>query len=107
MSKPWRIAVVVEGPTDSLVLKAILRSVLAGADFEFQILQPEGSAAFGTNGAGWGGVYRWSRQAAEERGRFAVWLFSTVPMGPLDDSCGCGRGRQDVCQRRDQLPATE
>ena len=68
MSEPLRIAAVVEGPTDSIVLEAIVRSLLAGADFEFQILQPEGSAAFGSNGAGWGGVYRWSRQVAEEGG---------------------------------------
>lgn len=68
MSEPWRIAVVVEGPTDSIVLEAIIRSLLAGADFEFQTLQPEGSAVFGPHGPGWGGVYRWSRQAAEEGG---------------------------------------
>ncbi|MCY3536490.1 MAG: hypothetical protein F4X84_01690 [Synechococcus sp. SB0662_bin_45] len=46
--------------------------MLDGADFEFQTLQPEGSAAFeanfGAHGPGWGGVYRWSRQAAEEGG---------------------------------------
>ena len=68
MSKLWRIAVVVEGPIDSIVLKAIVRSLLAGADFEFQTLQPEGSAAFGPHGPGWGGVYRWSRQVVEEGG---------------------------------------
>ena len=72
MSEPWRVAVAVEGPTDSLVLKAIIRSLLDGADFEFQILQPEDSAAFGANfgpnGAGWRGVYSWSRQAAKEGG---------------------------------------
>ena len=72
MSEPLRVAVVVEGPTDSIVLKAIVRSLLDGADFEFQTLQPEGSAAFeanfGAHGPGWGGVYRWSRQAAEEGG---------------------------------------
>ena len=69
MSKPWRIAVVVEGPTDSIVLEAIVRSLLAGADFEFQTLQPDDSAAFRPHGPGWAGVYRWSRQAAEEGGR--------------------------------------
>ena len=66
MSRPWRIAVAVEGPTDSIVIKAVISSLLAGAEFEFQTLQPEGSAAFGQNGAGWGGVYRWSRQIVEE-----------------------------------------
>lgn len=66
MSEPWRIAVVVEGPTDSIVLEAIIRSLLAGADFEFQTLQPESSVAFGPHGPGWGGVYRWSDQVTEE-----------------------------------------
>lgn len=70
MSKPWRIASVVEGKTDGIVLEAVIRSLLANADadFEFQTLQPEGSVAFGPHGAGWGGVYRWSRQVAEEGG---------------------------------------
>ncbi|MCY4054291.1 MAG: hypothetical protein OXF67_00170 [Cyanobacteria bacterium MAG CAR4_bin_6] len=71
MSEPLRIAVVVEGPTDSIVLEAIVRSLLAGAEFEFDTLQPaEDSAVFGANfrlhGPGWGGVYRWSRQATEK-----------------------------------------
>lgn len=71
MSEPLRIAAVVEGPTDAIVLQAILRAVLPDTDFVFQTLQPEGSVAFdsaalGTVGAGWAGVYRWSRQSAQE-----------------------------------------
>ena len=73
MSEPLRIAVVVEGPTDSIVLHAILDSVLADTEFEFQTLQPEESLAFesvhsGKTGVGWVGVYRWSRQSACEGG---------------------------------------
>jgi len=73
MSEPLRIAVVAEGPTDSIVLEAVVRSLLAGAEFEFDTLQPaEDSIVFGANfrlhGPGWGGVYRWSRQAAEKGG---------------------------------------
>ena len=74
MSEPLRIAAAVEGPTDAIVLQAILRALLPDdADFVFQTLQPEaseafGSASFGTMGAGWAGVYRWSRQAAREGG---------------------------------------
>lgn len=68
MSKLWRIAVVVEGPTDSIVLEAIVRSLLAGAEFELQTLQPEGSVAFGPHGPGWGGVYRWSDQVTKKLG---------------------------------------
>ena len=48
MSDPLRIAAAVEGPTDVIVLEAILCALLPGVEFEFQTLQPEGSAAFGT-----------------------------------------------------------
>lgn len=73
MSEPLRVAVAVEGPTDAIVLHAILDSLLVNVEFEFQTLQPEGSAAFGFSpfeetGVGWVGVYRWSRQAALEGG---------------------------------------
>ena len=69
MSEPLRIAAAVEGPTDAIVLQAILRALLPDdPDFVFQTLQPETSAAFGTMGAGWVGIYRWSRQAAREDG---------------------------------------
>ena len=74
MSEPLRIAAAVEGPTDAIVLKAILRALLPDdTDFVFQTLQPEISAAFGSasfsgTGAGWVGVYRWSRQSAREGG---------------------------------------
>lgn len=76
MSEPLRIAFVVEGPTDAIVLKAIVAVLLPDIEVEFQSLQPEGSVAFGTapsgrTGAGWVGVYRWSRQAATE-GRATV-----------------------------------
>ena len=73
MSEPLRIAAVVEGPTDVIVLQAVLKTLLPDTDFKFQTLQPEasavfGSASFGTMEAGWAGVYRWSRQAAREGG---------------------------------------
>ena len=73
MSEPLRVAAVVEGPTDAIVLQAILTAVLPGRDFDLQRLQPEESLAFdtvsfGETGSGWGGVYRWSRQFAREGG---------------------------------------
>ena len=69
MSEPLRVAAVVEGPTDAIVLQSLLRAMLPdGGDFEFRTVQPEGSVAFGKMGAGWVGVYRWSRQAASEGG---------------------------------------
>ncbi len=73
MSEPVRIAAAVEGPTDKIVLRAILDAVLADTEYEFQTLQPEGSVAFGSaqsgeTGVGWVGVYRWSRQSVLEGG---------------------------------------
>ncbi len=73
MSEPLRIAAAVEGPTDAIVLRAILKALLRDTDFVFHTLQPEGSAAFGSapfggTGVGWVGVHRWSRQSASEGG---------------------------------------
>ena len=73
MSEPLRVAAAVEGPTDAIVLRAVLDRLLGNAEFEFQTLQPEGSAVFGSapfgkTGVGWGGVYRWARQSATEGG---------------------------------------
>ncbi len=70
MSEPLRIAMVVEGPTDFIVLDAVISSLLPDQDIEFQAIQPEYSAAFqvqpGPTGLGWSGVYRWCRQATDE-----------------------------------------
>ena len=71
MSDPLRIAAAVEGPTDKIVLQAIIHALLPTSDFEFHTLQPEGSVAFQSpdvagTGTGWVGVYRWSRQSAAE-----------------------------------------
>ena len=70
MSEPLRIAAAVEGPTDAIVLRASLNGLLTNqADFVFETLQPEESVAFRSGtGSGWGGVYRWARQSAEEGG---------------------------------------
>ncbi|MGH9759403.1 MAG: hypothetical protein ACREAC_01035, partial [Blastocatellia bacterium] len=68
MSEPVRVALVVEGPTDSVVIEAAIARVLGGRPFVPVLLQPEGSLAFGQHGGGWGGVYRWCRQTAERNG---------------------------------------
>ena len=68
MSDPLRIAAAVEGPTDAIVVQAVIEALLPETEFEFQTVQPETSAAFSTTGAGWVGVYRWSRQTVEEGG---------------------------------------
>ena len=72
MFEPIRVAVVVEGPTDVVVIEAAVDAVLGGVEFELQVLQPEASVAF--NGAarsdsgGWHGVFQWCRQASMEGG---------------------------------------
>jgi len=72
MSDPLRIALVAEGPTDRIVIEAVLRAVLDDRTFVLKQLQPEGSLAFGEFGGGWTGVYRWCKQAAKRgRGRLA------------------------------------
>ena len=71
MSEPVRVAVAVEGPTDEVVIEAIIDGILDGSDFEFQVLQPDASSVFGTavgsaTGLGWPGVFRWCRQSTME-----------------------------------------
>ena len=74
MSKKIHIATAVEGPTDGIVLLAILKALQPdNVEFVRHPLQPEESAAFhssssGKLGGGWGGVYRWCRQSAGEGG---------------------------------------
>jgi hypothetical protein len=69
MSDPLMIAFVVEGPTDFIMLKEIVKKFLGGRDFVSQTLQPEMSEAFlltpGEDG-GWPGVCRWCLQAADQ-----------------------------------------
>ncbi len=76
-----RVGLVAEGPTDGIVIEAALRSIL-GPDrpFVLNLIQPEGSVAFGALGTGWVGVYRWCKQAAQNgRGRLGGFelLFTT------------------------------
>ncbi len=68
MSRPLRIALVAEGPTDGVVIQAALESILGGRSFVLQQLFPESSAAFGSMGTGWAGVYRWCHASAKRGG---------------------------------------
>jgi hypothetical protein len=68
MSNPVRVAVVAEGPTDKIIIKAVIASVLEGRPFVLTQLQPEESRAFGPLSTGWGGVFRWCRQATARAG---------------------------------------
>ncbi len=72
MSELLRIAVVAEGPTDTIVIEAALRAIVTDQPFVLTQLQPEGSLAFGETGGGWGGVYRWCKQSLQRgNGRLA------------------------------------
>ena len=65
---PFRIGLIVEGPTDGIVLRAAISSLLPDRELEFTHIQPDFSVALGGTGEGWSGVYRWCRQAASEGG---------------------------------------
>jgi len=71
MSEPLKIAFVVEGPTDFIMLKTVIANLLGGRDFVPQVLQPEMSEAFkpapGEDG-GWPGVCRWCLQSMKQGG---------------------------------------
>ena len=68
-----RVAIAVEGPTDKVVIEAIVDTILGGSDFVLQVLQPDVSRVFGDaiggeRGLGWSGVFRWCRDASTEGG---------------------------------------
>jgi hypothetical protein len=68
MSEEVRIALVAEGETDRIVIECAVQALLRGRPFVLRQIQPEESVAFGPIGTGWGGVYRWCKQAAAEAG---------------------------------------
>jgi hypothetical protein len=83
-----RIALVAEGITDYVVLRAAMESMLNGRTFDLKLLQPEESVAFtgqgnaGPLGGGWRGVYKWCLQAVQRGGGALSGdpLFSTYDM---------------------------
>jgi hypothetical protein len=69
MSEAVRVAFVMEGPTDYVALRAAVRSLLEGRDFEPTVIWPELSENLAAQTAGgWGGVYKWCRQAVDQAG---------------------------------------
>jgi hypothetical protein len=68
MSDPLRVALVVEGPTDKIVIDSAISRILNGRPYVSTQLHPEQSLAFGPLGGGWGGVFRWCRQTAKRNG---------------------------------------
>ena len=63
MSEPLRVALVAEGPTDGIAIRAALRAILGERLFVLTQIFPEGSISFGAAGSGWVGVYKWCHQA--------------------------------------------
>ena len=103
MSEPLRIAAAVEGPTDAIVLEAILKALLPDTDFEFQTLQPEGIRCFRLcavqqHGRRMGRSLSLEPSIAPRGRRFGVRFFGTVVSRRVDRACGCGRSEQDVRQ---------
>jgi hypothetical protein len=69
MFEPVRVAFVMEGPTDYVALRAAVRALLNGRDFEPTVIWPELDENLAAQSAGgWGGVYKWCRQAVEQAG---------------------------------------
>jgi len=61
------IALIAEGPTDTVIIEAALAAIVPEAQtFVLTTLQPERTQP--KMGAGWGGVFRWCRQFAGQRG---------------------------------------
>ena len=60
------IGTVVEGPTDRLVLQAVLSKLIPG-QHRYLPLQP--TPTLGEMGSGWKGVRRWCRETCPSQGR--------------------------------------
>jgi hypothetical protein len=67
------IATVVEGPTDRLVLQAILDNLLPG-EHRYFALQP--TETLGQRGTGWKGVRRWCRETWQRQGSSLATILS-------------------------------
>lgn len=67
MSKPVKVAFVMEGSTDYVVLRAAVRALLKGRDFEPTSVWPELDANLRPMAeGGWGAVYKWCRQLLKQ-----------------------------------------
>jgi hypothetical protein len=77
-----RVVLAVEGPTDTIVLRAILRTVLE--DFELNVAQPEPTFGVGSNygpdGGGWKGVRGWCQGVAQSGGTASSPVFQNADL---------------------------
>jgi hypothetical protein len=77
------IGTVVEGPTDRLVLKAILERLCPGENRFFD-LQPAGASEIEMRGKGWKGVRRWCWETWKRQGASLQRILSEDSGAPLD-----------------------
>ncbi len=80
-----RVLLAVEGPTDIVVLRAILRTVLQ--DFELDVAQPEstlGGSHYGPDGGGWKGVRAWCKGVGQAGGLSAPGFLGALIIAHLD-----------------------
>ena len=101
MSEPLRIALVTEGPTDRIVLGALLPAVL-GRDVVISAVHPDDtSLAFGggPEGFGWQGVLRWceARSRPDEAGLHDVLAQSDILALQLDGDVARALGCTEPC----------
>jgi hypothetical protein len=78
------IATVVEGPTDRLVLEAVLDRLLPGDPAEHRYFPLQPTPTFGATGTGWKGVRRWCRQTWKRSGSSLDRLISGSAGPPFD-----------------------
>lgn len=75
------IGTVVEGPTDRLLLEAVLDEICPG-DHRYFPIQP--TETFGETGTGWKGVRRWCRETWQRKGSNLDRILSGDTGPPLD-----------------------
>ena len=111
MSDLLRLALVAEGPSDRIIIDAVISRILDERPFILRQLHPEGSLAFGPLGAGWGGVYRWCQKAVARDGSLSNDpLFLTYDLLILHLDADVARERYQSANIRDDagdLPCLE
>lgn len=81
MSDLPTVVLAVEGPTDTIVLSAILRTVFD--DFVLSVAQPEstlGGSNYGPDGGGWKGVRGWCKGIGDSGGSASSLVFQNADL---------------------------
>jgi hypothetical protein len=78
------VATVVEGPTDRLVVEAILDRLLPGDPAKHRYFPLQPPITFGETGTGWKGVRRWCQETWKQPGSSLELIISGSAGPPLD-----------------------